>query len=199
MSTVETIEPPSVARETWAVARAAFVVVGGALCAIVAGRAPAGAPPPLAAFQAPYAALEAPAQATFRALAESLPELEALRVEQGAWPTPAALAAAALPPFDGDTYAWALHTLDGGVAAYVGTPRSDARPFLLHLAEQPPAPADRAPVIDETHHRLPDGRFIHVGVWSRPRGAFTADGLDRPVLSGWTHYLAAAPRPEPRS
>lgn len=211
MTIVETIEPPSAARETWAVLRAAFVVVGGALCVIAAGRAPAGTPPTLPPFQARYATLDAPSQATFRAIAEALPELEARRVDEGGWPTPAALAEAGLPPFAGDALRWSLR-VEGAYAAYVGVPRgADAGgAFVVHFAE--PAAADpaaaagpplTAPVIDETHHRLPDGRMVHATVWSRPPCAPSActapDPLDRPMLSGWIQYLAADPRPEPRS
>ncbi len=214
MTYVETIEPPSAARETWAVVRAAFVVVGGALCAVAAGRAPPDAPPALAPFQVRYAELDAASQRTFRAVAEAMPELEALRVDEGRWPTPDALARAGLPPFDGEALAWSLR-VEGVYAAYLGLPRVDGgapRPFLVHFAE--PGALDpatgvaaeaRAPVVDETHHRLPDGRFVHATIWSRatPCAAGCLDALDRPMLSGWIQYLvgearAADPRPEPR-
>ena len=194
MTIIEDIEPPSAARETWAVTRAAFVVVAGALCIIAAGRPPAGAPPSLQAFQARYDTLDRSAQATFRALAESLPELEARRVERGTWPTPDTLAD--LSPFDGDTYAWTLR-VEGPVVAYLGTPRDGGRPFLLHVTE-PTTPSTEPTAVDETHHRLADGRMIHVGIWSRPGVTAALEALDRPMLSGWIQYLAATPRPEPR-
>lgn len=194
MTIIEDIEPPSTAREAWAVLRAGFVVVAGALCVIAAGRPPASAAPPLQAFQARYDTLDRSAQATFRALAEALPELEARRVELGAWPAPAALAD--LAPFDDDSYAWTQRA-DGPVVVYVGTSRREGRPFLLHVTE-PTTPSAEPTTVDETHHRLADGRLIHVGIWSRPDNSASLDALDRPMLSGWIQYLATTPRPESR-
>ena len=53
----------------------------------------------------------------------------------------------------------------------------------------PAAPPDRAPN-DEEHHRLPDGRALHIYVWMhRFGGQMKSEFVPQPQGSGWAQVL----------
>jgi hypothetical protein len=136
----------------------------------------------------------------FRRVQASLGELEDLRARTGDWPSVDELAAARLPPFAPDPlddagYRWQRLTA-GGVINYLGVPDARAnRPTLLVVIVEPEpgAPIDPSAPVDEIHHRLPDGRMLHVTVWTAPG----VRALDAPTSApypetGWRRITTRA-------
>src|SRR5258708_33577377 len=151
--TVES-RPPSLRAETAAVARLAAVIV--AMVGFYLANTAWNTNPRTArtAGLLPFQKLVADAASTeqrmFRELQEGLLEAERLRSTTGAWPSPAALADAGVPPFASDptekgpAYRWLL-THRGAYVNYRGVPAaSGAASWLLHIQE-PVAGARPAP------------------------------------------------------
>jgi hypothetical protein len=149
----------------------------------------------------PYQKLVADASAveqrTFRELQEGLLEAERIRATTGQWPDVRALAAEGIPPFavdptrKGPAYRWTSVRQDWATN-YLGVPSDPSAPawVLVILEPAPGEPPDPAPN-DETHHRLPDGKTLHVTIWTTPeqhRGSgFSA--LRLPQNEGWTQLM----------
>jgi hypothetical protein len=175
---VHEIRPPSARAETWFVARAAFHVVYWSALVVsaqtygVTDPAAAAAPSP---FERRFQDLPAADQRLYRALREGLTEAERARDASGVWPTAAALAREGVPPFAPDPldhagYVWTFRRT-GAAVNYVGTPAPGAgREALVAIVTEPEpgTPLDPLAQIDEVHHRLADGRMIHVTVWMGP-------------------------------
>ncbi len=161
------------------------VVWGGGL--LVQRLRPAPPSDPLAPWQHSFRELPNVEQRTFRQLREALPELERARVADGRWPAPELLAA--LEPFREDEVTrprrWTLRT-NGPYATYLGLPTSAADERWLVLFIEPTT-NEAAPSEDEEHHTLPDGRGVHVTVWSQPGEEPTPgdDVLAFPAAENW--------------
>jgi hypothetical protein len=201
--TVE-IRPPSLRTETAVVVRlaAAIVVLVGFYLANTAWNVDPRAA--RAAGLLPFQTLVADApfadQRMFRELQEGLLEAERLRTSAGAWPSPAALADAGIPPFavdptvKGPAYHWML-THRGAYVNYRGTPRApDAPSWLVHVQEPVPGgPPDPSPE-DEEHHRLPGGIVLHVAIWRHANGERLSPALiPLPQNEGWIQLRVNAP------
>ena len=198
------IRPPSVRAETLHVVKASAVIVV-LVAAYLFRPSFAGQSPNLQSRQSPmgllpYQALirDAPPgeQRVFRELQEGLLEAERIRAATGRWPDVQALADEGIPPFASDptqkiSYTWTSVRQDWATN-YLGVPADPAAPawVLVILEPEPGAPADPAPN-DETHHRLPDGKTLHVSIWNLPeakrRSGFAA--LRLPQNEGWTNVL----------
>jgi len=122
-------------------------------------------------------------QALYASLYGQFAGLENARAVTGKWPDAATLELA--------SYAWS-GARQGFYLNYLAKPASDvsAAAWLLVIQEPDPlATPDPAPN-DETHHRLPDGTVLHVGVWShRFGGQVPSDFVRQPEASGWTQVL----------
>lgn len=145
---------------------------------------------------------DAPAndQRMFRELQEGLLEAERLRGSTGAWPSPAALAEAGIPPLAADptakgpAYRWML-TRRGAFVNYRGTPAASGAPTWLLLVQEPlPGTLpDMAPE-DEEHHRLRDGTMLHVSIWTHADGERLSPALVQvPQAEGWTQWRIKTP------
>jgi hypothetical protein len=170
-------------------------------------------------FQRLFRSLGPHEQLMFRELQEGLLEAENVRAGSGRWPEAAELAARGVPPFAAgpaagigamDRYAWSRRQ-EGPVVNYLGVAAGGSQPAFLLLIQEPDPPdpsvpsdpaAGRAAAAsggDEQHHRLPDGRILHVSTWMRagspPRAASV---IAVPYASGWTQLLAGASPPAPR-
>jgi hypothetical protein len=139
-------------------------------------------------------------QRTFRELQEGLLEAETIRSTSAGWPAPEALAEAGIPPFAADPtrkgvrYRWSL-IQSGAYINYVGLPDQATAPAWLLLVQEPApdTPPDQA-FEDEEHHRLLDGRMLHVSTWTRPAPAPPAVTPIRvPQSEGWTQLYAVGP------
>jgi hypothetical protein len=164
------VKPPSVRRETAAVALGLVQIVFWSSVAIAASR-PAKRDPAagLLADEVSFGTLDAAEQRLYRRALEGLAEAEDVRSATGSWPTVEALADRGVAPFAPDpldraNYQWTM-TRDPLVVNYVGIPRSDDRPALVIAAVEPEPGAMEIIEADETHHELADGTMIHVGVW----------------------------------
>ena len=207
--TVE-IRPPSVRAETINVIKAAAAIVFVVTAYIF--RPTFGAPSAdLQSRQSqigllPYQKLirDAPPneQRIFRELQEGVLEAERIRAQTGHWPDVATLSTEGIPPFAPDptqkvTYKWTSVRQDWATN-YLGVPSDASQPawVLVILEPEPGAPADPAPN-DETHHRLPDGKTLHVSIWTMPeekrRSGFAA--LRLPQNEGWTNWLVGNDAP----
>jgi hypothetical protein len=201
--TVE-IRPPSLRAETIAVARLSVVIVAGigfylantawntdSRTARAAGLLP---------FQKLVADASSPEQRLFRELQEGLLEAERLRSTTGAWPSPAALADAGVPPFapdpteKGPAYRWLL-THRGTYVNYRAVPTAAGAASWLLLVQEPVAGAPPDPAAeDEEHHRLADKTMLHVSVWEHADGDRLAPSLVQlPQAEGWIQLRVNAP------
>jgi hypothetical protein len=193
--------PPSASGEGRLVFQAMGAIVFGALVVVgLHGAQDAGTAPGLAPFQILFRDAAPGVQRLLRETQEGLTEAERVRAASGQWPSPAVLAAQAIPPFADATppYAWRL-ARDGRTLAYVGVPSSAGRadtPSLLAVIQEPePGYSETVPLNappDETHHRLADGTLLHVTVWFRADGADLRDNavMTQPFAAGWTQVLA---------
>lgn len=124
-------------------------------------------------------------QALYETLYGQFAGLENARAVTGKWPEAATLNVA--------SYTWST-ARQGFYVNYLARPAGDisAAAWLLMIQEPDPlATPDPAPN-DETHHRLPDGTVLHVGVWNhRFGGQVPADFVRQPEASGWTQVLTA--------
>ena len=139
-------------------------------------------------------------QRMFRALQEGLLEAEAVRSTTGTWPLPAALATDGIPPFAPDptvktgAYRWSQQQ-SGPFVNYLGIPERPGTPAWVVLIQEPEdgVPPDQN-YEDEEHHRLLDGRMLHVSIWSHPSGAAAPERLTRvPQAEGWQQIYAVSP------
>jgi hypothetical protein len=201
--TVE-IVPPSLRAETIAVARLSVViiaVVGFYLANTAWSTDPRTARAAgLLPFQKLVAEASSPEQRMFRELQEGLLEAERLRSATGAWPSPAALADAGVPPFapdptdKGPAYRWVLTHRDISVN-YRGVPTTAGASSWLILVQEPVpgAPPDPA-AEDEEHHRLADKTMLHVSVWEHADGDRLSPALVQvPQAEGWIQLRVNAP------
>jgi hypothetical protein len=160
-------------------------------------------------WQRLFSSLDGTGQRAFRELREGLVEAENARGTTGRWPEATELARLGVPPFapapgaapgGSGSYAWTLRR-SGLAVNYVGMPEAGAggRPpdyLLLILEPDPLAPSDPTPD-DETHHRLPGGKVLHVSVWTRtagtaPRGEDPGRVFAMPQNEGWIQLLAGS-------
>lgn len=194
------VASPSARGETGAVFRAiVHIVVWSALLIGVerAAARPAGDDTAASSgmgyqVSTPFRDLAAPDQRIYRTLRAAEGDLEDTRSSTGQWPSVAALAARALPPFSPDPidkggYQWSL-LRDRTVASYVGVPTDASRPtFLLTFLEPEPGTAkDPTAPTDEVHHKLADGTMLHVGIWVAPGPQTLTAPLAAPaVQDGW--------------
>lgn len=144
-------------------ALAVLVWAGGLALQRLRPREPAEA---LTPWQHSFRELDDAEQRTFRHLREALLDLERARVTLGRWPTPDELSA--VEPFREDertpSRQWTVRT-HGVYASYLGLPRADGQRWLVLFIE--PSTTEQAPPEDEEHHTLPDGRGVHVTVWTQ--------------------------------
>jgi hypothetical protein len=162
------------------------VWVAGVTCARLT-RHPGAAQRP--EWQHSYLELDAEGRRSYAAVREAIFEAENRRVEQQAWPAPAALAADGISPFDESP--WELRQA-GPSVNYLGE-RAGLRWLVLFIEPDrrlrspgaPPAP------VDEEHHTLSDGMALHVTVWSRPTGGapLAAGVASFPAVDGWVQRV----------
>ena len=200
------VRPPSAHAESWGVGRAAFHILFWSALVISAEARPsasaeAAASPP-SPFEVRFADLDAADQREFRAVQEGVVEAERRRSSDRKWPSAEALARELIPPFAPDPldragYSWTF-AQKGLITNYLGTPRtgSGKQAFLIILVEpNPGTPSDPSAVVDETHHKLGDGTFIHATIWMGP-------GLSKPSEPvswalpdpGWKQVVVTAAR-----
>ena len=131
-------------------------------------------------------------QAMFTDLQQTLVKVEGERAAATKWPDPSTLQAT-----ESSSYAW-TGARQGFFMNYLARPSTDASgtAWLLLIQEPDPlATPDPAPN-DETHHRLPDGTVLHVGIWMhRFGGQVPADFVRQPDVAGWTQVLVAPVAP----
>lgn len=200
------VSPPSARRETVFVARLAVQVLllAAALLAFERSRREGSAPASLevrARSETLFANLTPKDQRLVRALAEGISEAERRRAATGSWPAVDELATDGIPPFaadpiDRDGYRWQLRR-EGTAINYAGFPKAAGRPafIVLILEPEPNTPPDPGAVVDEIHHQLPDGTFLHVTTWM----GRTPQTFDRPITwfeyePSWTRITWGAPR-----
>ncbi len=164
------VKPPSIQRETRAVALALLQIAVVSALAIQASR-PSKADPAagLLADEISFAELDADEQRLFRRALEGLAEVEDARSAKGAWPALEELADRGVAPFAPDPidrhgYRWTL-VKDRLVVNYIGIPSNAERPTLVIAAVEPEPGAAEVTEVDETHHELADGTLIHVGIY----------------------------------
>jgi hypothetical protein len=171
----ETVQPPSLYRETGMVLRAAFHIAYFSAFVILGRPDAGGAAATELPFERRFSDLEPSDQRVFRSLQEGLLEAEGERSRSGQWPAVEALAQRGVPPFAPDPidkarYGWRL-LRKGTLVNYIGVPAQESgrRSFVVIITEPgPESPIDPQTPIDELHHRLPDGMMIHVAVWMGP-------------------------------
>jgi hypothetical protein len=125
------------------------------------------------AWQRPVSELDAAQQARYRSLRAALLDAEAAR-SRGAWP------AELTPGFplrqQGLTHNF-LGEADG------------LRWLVVVLEPDPRQPAENSP-LDDWHHRLADGRMLHVSVWTQPLTTAPPEGVVAwPAAEGWTERV----------
>jgi hypothetical protein len=190
------VKPPSVARETRAVAIALLQIVFWSAVTINAARTSTANPAAgLQADEIAFGKLDADEQRLFRRALEGLAEAEDVRSATGKWPTIEELAARGIPPFASDpidhyNYRWKM-IRDRYVVNYIGIPGWVDRPtFVIAGVEPEPGAAELAEV-DETHHKLADGTLIHVGVYRGTIRNVPPGPLSQfPFIDGWRRIVA---------
>ncbi len=202
---VEVLPPSRRDETTWVLLAAGFVVL--AVIYVVAferfgaidrAGAQAGAKG-LLPFQVLFRDLPSPRQRVFRAMQEGAAEAVSKRAASGAWPTVASLAEDGIPPFapdplDETALRWELRN-DGLLRQYVGIPAREGDPaWLVSIAEPEPQGGEKPVpgVVDEEHQSLPDGRLLHVTLWSGTSVPATGV-LAEPALRGWKQVRVTSP------
>ena len=198
------VQSPSLLRETAGVVRAVVHIVFWSALLMGAtwfrrDTAGAGRAPQVAVDEVAFRELDPEAQRLYRACLEGLTEAEDVRSRVGDWPTVAALAARAIPPFAPDPldhagYTWTM-LRDGTLINYVGAPdAASKRPtFVISILEPDPGtPIDPQAYVDETHHKLRDGTLLHVSVWVGTR-ALAKPAATPAFEDGWRRVTMAAP------
>jgi len=190
------VKPPSVKRETSAVAIGLVQILFWSAIAIGVSR-PSKANPAagLQADEIAFGKLDADEQRLFRRALEGLAEAEDVRSATGKWPTVEALADRGIAPFAPDPldrhgYRWTL-VRDRYVANYVGIPKPADRPTLIIAGVEPEPGAAELAEVDETHHKLADGTLIHVGVYRGTIRTAPPGPLSQfPFIDGWRRIVA---------
>jgi hypothetical protein len=148
--------------------------------------------------QVAFAALDGEAQRLYRTCLDGLGEAEDMRSRTGEWPTVAALAARGITPFARDPldragYHWTL-AREGTELDYEGIPDDRLRPtFIIGILEPDPGtPIDPIATTDEQHHKLRDGKMLHVGIWVGARTLDRATAMPR-FEDGWRRVTMATP------
>lgn len=201
------VRSPDARSETWAVARAIFHVLYWSALLVSAETSSAARPQAARAEPSPYERRFqdlAPAdQRLYRSLQEGVTEAERARSTTGRWPSVEELARAGVPPFardplDAAGYAW-RSVQSGPKVDYIGTPRAGAGRecfFAIVVEPDPGEPIDRSAQVDEVHHRLGDGRMIHVTVWMGPPVVDTSEAFSLlPPERGYRQVMASTPGP----
>ncbi len=193
------VQPPSLLRETKAVALALLQIAVVSAIAIQASRPskadPAGS---LMADEVAFAKLDGDEQRLFRRALEGLAEIEDHRNAKGGWPTIEELSARAVPPFTADPidhfdYRWTL-LRDRLVTNYIGIPGAVERPTLVIAVVEPEPGAAEIADVDETHHKLADGTMIHVGIYRGTLRALPPGPLSQFSFGdGWRRIVGVAP------
>lgn len=200
------VRPPRMRDETtWVLLAAGFVVLAviytiaferfGALEREGGAAAAKGLLP----FQVLFRDLPSSGQRVFRSMQEGAVEVVSRRGATGAWPTVEDLAGEGIPPFapdplDPTALRWEFRS-DGLLRQYVGVPtRPDAPAYLVSIAEPAPEGGERPVqgVVDEEHQLLPDGRLLHVTLWTGPEGS-GAGPIPEPALRGWKQIRITSP------
>ena len=195
------VQPLSARSELILVMRAAMAIAVGVWVYLASSIATTGGTGPknLLPFQKLIADRPATEQRMFRELQEGLLEAEATRSASRAWPAADALAADGVPPFAPDPtqrspVQWQrLQT--GNAVNYLGLPTAAGGPAYLLLVQEPEpgVPPDQN-FEDEEHHRLGDGKMLHVSTWVHPDGRRVVPRLVRlPQAEGWTQLYAVGP------
>lgn len=191
------VKPPSVKRETSAVAIGLVQILFWSAIGIGVSRpSRASLAAGLQADEIAFGKLDADEQRMYRRALEGLAEAEDVRAATGAWPTVEELARRGIAPFAPDpidraNYRWRL-VRDKLVVSYVGIPSAD-RPALVISAIEPEPGAGEVVDVDETHHRLPDGTMIHVGVWRGPLRQMPAGPFAQfDFMAGWRRIAKGA-------
>jgi hypothetical protein len=202
------IRSPTARAETWAVARAVFhVLYWSALVVSAETSAKPQQPSPASVVASPFERrfqdLPASDQRLFRALQEGVVEAERARSATGRWPSVAELAKVGVPPFtrdplDTDGFTWRF-VQTGPKADYIGVPGPGSKReafFAVIVEPDPGEPTDPLAPVDEVHHRLGDGKMIHVTTWMGPPVSDTSEAFSLlPPEKGYRQVLAAAPSP----
>lgn len=202
------IAPPDPRQETFQVARAAVIVLAGALLWIGRGAgtdARTAGDDGFTPWQRAFASLPAPLQRDLRELHEAGEETLRWRDDRGTWPAVADLGSDGIVPF-APSQRDPARVFERRVAPYalqyLGR-AAESRALLLQVLEPRPGEDEGQgglPVpLDEQHRRLADGTLLHVSFWigpepasdRSPRGAFLAD----PALAGFEQVLFGASQP----
>ena len=153
-------------------------------------------------FERRFQDLPAADQRLYRAIQEGVVEAERTRSSTGRWPGVEELGRAGVPPFapdplDAAGYKW-LSVQTGPKVDYIGVPRpgSGREAFFAVIVEPDPGdPNDPLAPVDEIHHRLGDGRMIHVTVWMGPPLADTREAFSLlPPEKGYRQVVSTTPR-----
>jgi len=194
-ASVEVVElrgPSDRGEGTWVLRASAAVAMLSLLCIARVGPQ-ARAAPQLAPYQVRYVDL-APAERRIAAeLREGLAEAERVRIQTGAWPSAAALAADGVPPFAADPLApglrWSMRR-EGLTVNYLGESTGDGPAYLIVVQEPMPGAGDPPGTPpDEIHHVLPDGTVLHVYSCVRDRAPADAVVTGAPWLTGWKQIV----------
>ncbi|HVT59307.1 MAG TPA: hypothetical protein VHR45_13005 [Thermoanaerobaculia bacterium] len=158
-------------------------------------------------YQRLFRTLSGDDQRMFRELQEGLLEAENGRSASGRWPAVADLAARGIPPFAAiqhgprGRYLWSFRQ-EGVYINYLGIAAAgrEQPAFLLLMQEpDPQAPPDTTLYLpgDEQHHRLADGKVLHVSTWTRlaPTAPSAEGVISVPYADGWTQLLAGSGTP----
>ena len=151
-----------------------------------------GSPANLMPYQTLERDLVSSDQTMFADLQQTLVKVEGERAVASRWPDAKTLELTGSSP-----YSW-TGARQGFFMNYLARPAADgsATAWLLLIQEPDPlATPDPAPN-DETHHRLPDGTVLHVGIWMhRFGGQVPLDFVRQPEVAGWTQVLVAPVAP----
>jgi hypothetical protein len=151
-----------------------------------------GSPADLMPYQTLARDLVSSDQIVFTGLQQTLIRVEGERATASKWPDANTLGATGSP-----SYTWTA-SRQGFFMNYLARPATDAAgtAWLLLIQEPDPlATSDPAPN-DETHHRLPDGTVLHVGIWMHRFGGQVPPSFVRqPEVAGWTQVLVAPVAP----
>ncbi len=198
------VRSPAARTETWAVVRAVFHVLYWSALLLSAEAHARRSPTPTTAaapFERRFQDLPSESQRLYRALQEGVVEAERARSATGRWPGVEDLARAGVPPFARDpldTAGFTWRSVQTGTKVdYIGTPRPESgreAMFAIIVEPEPGDPNDPLAPVDEIHHRLGDGRMIHVTIWTGPPLAETGEAFSLlPPEKGYRQVVAGVP------
>lgn len=194
------VHPPSVQRETKAVALVLVQIAIASAIAIHASR-PSKANPAagLQADEIAFTKLDADEQRLYRNALDGILELEDARNATGSWPAIETLARRGVLPFAEDPidrygYRWTMVS-DKLVTNYVGIPAAADRATLVIAVVEPEPGTAEVVDVDETHHKLADGTLFHVGIYRGALREVPAVPLSQFSFGdGWRRIAVGAPR-----